>query len=200
MSCDLLSNNGFCNRVNCTLIHGEACSICPKIRIIYEDELFAHALSKDHLRSAYSKGVVDPRHCSVCQVPISDSSVGFVNHYKDQTHIRNAETQGLSPLPFLLPAALRRCFPCNQLVQHGSWTAHVRGSAHLAKGAKQPDVQHPANLVQVVTKKTDLGNVEPNASPRQFRIDLDLPSAWRSATVKVCQLSKITLTPVTCPS
>ena len=190
--CGDLEKAGFCVREGCPSKHPKVCDVCDGIRLI-TGKPQRHYLSKAHLRFSFEKGVANPEECSICTGVILSNAYNFISHYQGQSHRNTAQARGVSPCATLSPIALRRCHPCNRLIQNGSWSSHIGGVSHGRKTAKRniPDPQASGTNATgpVQSDNVDLGFVTPNTPAVIFRVQVQLPQDRDSAHTTGVSLS-----------
>lgn len=184
--CELLRKNGFCARAGCPLHHPLVCGICDGIQVVQDPQ--AHHLTRKHLRAAYNKGIAADGWCKVCAVFFLPSAYGFIQHSMGRKHAANSSNDSFYAA--LEPTALRQCFPCNRLIQHGSFLSHTKGQTHRSKAAKRTIPLLGSIVPELNTtsgfRNIDLGNVDPHVLRRIFTVPFTFSD---SATVLDCQLS-----------
>jgi phage FluMu protein Com len=191
--CGILRKKGFCNQADCALQHPPVCDICDGVRIIQDNNDDPHLLSRKHLRLAYERGVVDANRCSICTNVVFRNEFEFVQHYNRKRHHKQARAQGRSPYAVLTPTALRRCRPCNRLVQNQSWSSHLSSTCHRQKSGKVPTpIIKPTNTgatEPVESGIVELGWVSPDAQAILFRVQVWLPKRRDDGHIQRVSLS-----------
>ena len=190
--CGDLQKAGFCVREGCPSKHPKVCDVCDGIRLIGSDPQ-QHYLSDVHLRFSFEKGVANPGECSICTGVTLSNAYNFISHYRGQPHRNRAKARGVSPCATLSHIALRRCHPCNRLIQNGSWSSHIRGESHRQKTAKRkipdPQASGTSTTGPAQSDNVDLGFVSPNIPAVVFQVQVQLPKNRDSAYTTGVSLS-----------
>lgn len=192
--CGDLASNGFCVRDGCSLQHPKVCDICDGIRFVSARTRTKHYLTEEHLRFTYERGIADPDKCSICPNVVLTNRYNFVSHYRGEPHRRQANTKRVSPCAKLSPTALRRCHPCNRLIQNNSWESHLMGQRHLRNIAKRAIPTSSTDETESAKPGIlDLGFVDPDAQAVVFLVEVQLPTGLDSGYVESASLSSVAL-------